>query len=662
MTHKIAAAMKDVLEDQGMTQGFASFFSKGKPINQSSLVLLSYHSRYIATQHVRKLFQREFLNQMNIISLGAGFDSQFFEMKSVKEEPRYYVEIDLFEVICEKANVIQENEFFNQLWRDGNQEFNGFEVDVKEDESFRMLKAPGYLLISGDLRENESLERIRKLLSIENGFDFNLPTLIICECVITYLSPIHSDGVIKWISDNFQNSTFFLYEQVNPFDSYGKSLVNYFNSQKYPLLSISTYPTLNSQVQRFQSLNYQKVEALHLFQSNKSLISLEEKERLKKKLNFFDEHEEFYLASSHYFILCASKSLSLNFFNTNQVSTSTFQFPSLQIILSFESITCSKSWWRYGHSSEVFEDAIYSFCGTNTSRLNETIKFSMIKNEFEKVQTNGNIPSKRLYHSSILIDTKVFLFGGRSNPSNGFNDAYYFDLTTLTWILIVPNSIPPPSRWRHTLSKVGNKLYLFGGKSNSIVFNDWYSFDPESIEWKKIEFLNIMSTPQTDLVPRFSHSSLVVNNLIIIHGGMDSNGNILNLTQVFDVNKEIYWEVKQFQDIPPPRFSHKTFYLGDQWILLIGGIIENDIEQQHQIACLNFISGDYFPLKLDPVDINSTFLINHTLSYVKGEDKLIIFGGGGNTFLAGHQFNQDVLVIKNISQLVSQISSLNVSI
>jgi tRNA wybutosine-synthesizing protein 4 len=49
--------------------------------------------------------------------------------------------------------------------------------------------------------------------------------LWISECVLIYLETDKSDAIIKWCAE-FVNSSFWLYEQINPDDPFGRMMVD----------------------------------------------------------------------------------------------------------------------------------------------------------------------------------------------------------------------------------------------------------------------------------------------------------------------------------------------------------------------------------------------------------------------------------------------------
>ena len=53
-----------------------------------------------------------------------------------------------------------------------------------------------------------------------------MPTLVLAECVLTYLQPQHSDGVLGWVAASFTKPVAVIYEQIRPFDTFGHTMRN----------------------------------------------------------------------------------------------------------------------------------------------------------------------------------------------------------------------------------------------------------------------------------------------------------------------------------------------------------------------------------------------------------------------------------------------------
>ena len=58
--------------------------------------------------------------------------------------------------------------------------------------------------------------------------DFNQPTLLYAECVLSYIQSQPVDDLLKFIHDSFRLNWVFDYEMFNPNDRFGKMMVKNF--------------------------------------------------------------------------------------------------------------------------------------------------------------------------------------------------------------------------------------------------------------------------------------------------------------------------------------------------------------------------------------------------------------------------------------------------
>jgi hypothetical protein len=160
-----------------------------------------------------------------------------------------------------------------------------------------------YQLASCDLRDLAALDKVL----LDCGLDKGRPTLFLSECVLIYMTVEESSALILWASANFQQSYFVLYEQVEPYDSFGKAMCENLKARNCPLLSILAFPTLKDQEKRFQSHGWDHVEVWNMNSIYTDLVikEVEEKKRVDS-LEFMDELEEWTLFNKHYCIVLAS--------------------------------------------------------------------------------------------------------------------------------------------------------------------------------------------------------------------------------------------------------------------------------------------------------------------------------------------------------------------
>jgi O-methyltransferase involved in polyketide biosynthesis len=157
------------------------------------------------------------------------------------------------------------------------------------------LISKDYWLISGDLTDFKNI--IDNL--VKRGLDTFKPTLFLSECVLIYINPSIGDEIISLASNVFQKSYFITYEQVNPDDAFGKTMISNLASRGVSLESLSKYPSLESQQKRYNDLGFKDVQVMDLFTYWTSQVSDQEKIRISK-LEIFDEVEEWKLLTTHY--------------------------------------------------------------------------------------------------------------------------------------------------------------------------------------------------------------------------------------------------------------------------------------------------------------------------------------------------------------------------
>nr|XP_043627642.1 leucine carboxyl methyltransferase 1 homolog isoform X2 [Erigeron canadensis] len=162
-----------------------------RPVRRSPIIKRGYFVRWATF--------RQFLNcetksnngglvKKQILSLGAGFDTTYFQLQDEGKAPDLYVELDFKEVTSKKATIIE---------------------------------------TSGQLREKIS------------------ESASICrECVLMYLDPESSRAIVEWASKTFSTSIFFLYEQILPYDAFGQQMMRNMESRGCGLLGIYDTPTL----------------------------------------------------------------------------------------------------------------------------------------------------------------------------------------------------------------------------------------------------------------------------------------------------------------------------------------------------------------------------------------------------------------------------------
>ncbi|CAI6009610.1 unnamed protein product [Closterium sp. NIES-65] len=150
---------------------------------------------------------------LQIISLGAGFDTLFFRLQTEGKAPHRFIEVDFQEVVAKKADIINAKPELAAC----------LGPDVSPLEGAGLRSSNGYSLVSADLRDTDKLNEA--LAAAGADFGTNTATLFLCECVLIYMDAPSSHRLVAWAAEKFGTAAFVVYEQIRPDDAFGQQMI-----------------------------------------------------------------------------------------------------------------------------------------------------------------------------------------------------------------------------------------------------------------------------------------------------------------------------------------------------------------------------------------------------------------------------------------------------
>lgn len=128
--------------------------------------------------------------------------------------------------------------------------------------------------------------------------------MFVSECVLAYINKTGITALLKKIRERFTNAVIVDYEMFNPEDSFGRMMVQNFNSRGLPLYGMDFFNSLKGIKEAYNLLGFEAVEVLDMNKVTTLCIDPLEHQRIIK-LEFLDEYEEFRMMQGHYFISMA---------------------------------------------------------------------------------------------------------------------------------------------------------------------------------------------------------------------------------------------------------------------------------------------------------------------------------------------------------------------
>jgi len=264
---------------------------------------LGYFARVAGVRMLIDKFFEACDTAVQVINLGAGFDTTFWRLLEEGRPVKNFVEIDFAGVSARKCHLIKSRKELMGL-------VAGEEADIKLSKT--ELHSTRYHLVSADFTDLPVLEA--KLA--ESEVSFSCPTLILAECALVYVDQIKTSRMMSWLAGKFSSCTFVNYEQLNMNDRFGQVMLDNLMSRGCMLAGVAACKDKDTQVHRFTQNGWDSAQCWNMNEVY-SLLAQNEVQRVEA-IERLDEKELLRQLFDHYCITVARKnSASFNFDSVN---------------------------------------------------------------------------------------------------------------------------------------------------------------------------------------------------------------------------------------------------------------------------------------------------------------------------------------------------------
>ncbi|KAF8626668.1 hypothetical protein AX15_004759 [Amanita polypyramis BW_CC] len=203
-------------------------------------------------------------------------------------------------------------------------------------------------------------------------------------------------------------------------------------------------------------------------------------------------------------------------------------------------------------------------------------------------------PVPRRAHTAVFYQGMIWVFGG-GNGEQALNDLWRLDVTAyasyngkepkpIYWQKVETQGDAPPPRGYHTANLVGNYMIIAGGSDGFIYFTDIWLLNLDNLMWRQ---LRMVEQPHKLL----AHTSTQVGSYLYIIGGHNgekytSEVLLFNLVNLQYEKRIVYGKA------PSPRGYHATI-LADSRLFLFGGY--DGLTSYEDVHILDLAANAYLP-------------------------------------------------------------------
>ena len=220
-------------------------------------------------------------SKINIIILGSGFDTTYFNLMSEGYNNIDVYEYDYKDIIDKKLKYISKSKQLLEIIKQNKNNYHLINCDITNKKLF-----------------SESLNNIK---TGENDL-----TIIICECLLVYIEESITLEMLSCIIEKFNNIYLLEYDLIGPDDPFGKEMIDNLKTRDIYLKGFNDVKNINDQINRLKKVNFEDINIVDMYHIYFKVLPIEDRKRIER-LELMDEFEELNLLQKHACFGFASK-------------------------------------------------------------------------------------------------------------------------------------------------------------------------------------------------------------------------------------------------------------------------------------------------------------------------------------------------------------------
>jgi len=220
-------------------------------------------------------------SKINIIILGSGFDTTYFNLMTEGYKNIEVYEYDYKKIIEKKMQYISKYKQLSEIINKNNNNYHLIDCDITNKKLF-----------------SESLNNIKN-----NEKDL---TIVICECLLVYIDKDITVEMLSTINDKFDNVYLLEYDLIGPDDPFGKEMIDNLKTRDIVLRGFNDIKNIKDQTDRLKESKFEDVNIVDMYYVYFKLLPINDRKRIER-LELMDEFEELNLLQRHACFGFASK-------------------------------------------------------------------------------------------------------------------------------------------------------------------------------------------------------------------------------------------------------------------------------------------------------------------------------------------------------------------